>query len=341
MAHRTGYEEAMTMQSDHGSPKVPSDNLIHVAAAALIDSDGRILLTRRHDDSHQGGLWEFPGGKLEPGEAIADGLARELHEELGITVTRHRPLIRVVHHYGDRSVLLDVHRVDAWQGEAHGREGQPMAWVGPHALGDYPMPAADVPIVKALQLPSRYLITPPELGDPEAFLRALDASLHSGIRLVQLRLFDLDDDTMLATGRRAVALCHASKARVLFNGNEDMARAIGADGLHLNSRELHAHQTRPLPSDHLVAASCHSPDDLAQAVRLGADFALLSPVLPTRSHPDAEPLGWQRFTAWVDEVAMPVYALGGMHPDLLDTAWRHGAQGIAGIRGLWADEQAG
>jgi len=318
-----------------------ADGLIHVAAAALVDADGRVLLARRHDDSHQGGLWEFPGGKLEERESIAEGLRRELHEELGVEVVSHRPLIRIAHHYPDRRVLLDVHRVDAWRGEPHGREGQPLAWVPKASLRDYPMPAADVPIVTALQLPSRYLITPPRLDGVQRFLSGLESSLAAGIRLVQLRLFDLSDTDLTAIGREACGLCHTHGARVLFNGPVEMLPAIGADGLHLNSRQLHVCRSRPVAPGQLLAASCHSPEDLARAARIGADFALLSPVLPTRSHPDAEPLGWERFAAWVDEAPIPVFALGGMHAGLVETAWQHGAQGVAGIRGLWADESAG
>jgi len=315
--------------------------MIHVAAAALVDTEGRVLLARRHDDSHQGGLWEFPGGKLEERESIADGLRRELLEELGIEVISHRPLIRITHHYPDRSVLLDVHRVDAWRGDPHGREGQPLAWVPVASLRDYPMPAADVPIVTALQLPSRYLITPPRLDGVARFLDALRSSLAAGIQLVQLRLFDLSDADLTAIGREACALCHAHRARVLLNGPGGVLDAIDADGLHLSSRQLHACRSRPVAPGRLLAASCHSPEDLAHAAQIGADFALLSPVLPTRSHPDAEPLGWERFAAWVDDAPIPVFALGGMHAGLVETAWQHGAQGIAGIRGLWADESAG
>ena len=294
-------------------------SIVHVAAAALFDHDGRVLLARRADDAHQGGLWEFPGGKLEPGESIDDGLRRELHEELGVDVIAHRPLIRVLHHYADRSVRLDVHRVDAWRGEPHGREGQPLAWVGVDELDAYPMPPADVPIVSALQLPSAYLITPPQLGDARDFLRRLRASLDAGVRLVQLRLFDVASDDLLRIGRDVCATCHAHKAKVLLNGDVEAMRAIGADGLHLNSRALHAQPSRPVPDGMLLAASCHTPGDLEQASRIGANFALLSPVLPTRSHPDADPLGWETFAEMVEGVNLPVYALGGMHPDLVCT----------------------
>ncbi|MGB5254913.1 MAG: Nudix family hydrolase, partial [Sedimenticolaceae bacterium] len=207
---------------------------IHVAAAALIDDRDRVLLARRPVDAHQGGLWEFPGGKRETGESVAEALRRELHEELGIVLQRHRPLIRVHHQYADRSVLLDVHRVTAWQGQPVGRQGQPLAWVLPEELHDYPMPAADVPIVSALRLPPVYLITPPKIADQTGFLRALERSVADGIRLVQLRLFDIDDATLLQIGRAACALCHAGQARVLLNGSPETAAAIGADGVHLD-----------------------------------------------------------------------------------------------------------
>ena len=316
-------------------------NIIHVAAAAMIDNNDRVLLSRRRPDSHQGGLWEFPGGKLEPDESVAAGLTRELHEELGIDVVAHRPLIRITHHYPDRSVLLDVQLVDDWRGTPVGREGQPLTWVERQALPDYPMPAADAPVVNALLLPSSYLITPPRLESPDSFLRGLESSLQAGVRLVQLRLFDLSETDMLAVGRATSELCHARQARVLLNGGLEMATAIGADGLHLSSRHLHHCKNRPVPAGQLLAVSCHSPEDLAAAAGLAADFAMLSPVLPTRSHPDADPLGWGRFAAWVDQASVPVFALGGMRPELIETAWQHGAQGIAAIRGLWCDGSTG
>ena len=123
-------------------------------------------------------------------------------------------------------------------------------------------------------------------------------------------------------------------ASVLFNGNVRRARAIGADGLHLNSRELHAHQTRPLSASHLLAASCHDAEDLVQAARWGPTL-LLSPVLPTRSHPDAEPLGWDRFCrpgrrSEHAGVRTRRDAAGAARYRL--AAWR---TGVAGIRGLW------
>jgi 8-oxo-dGTP diphosphatase len=308
---------------------------IHVAAAAIVDVSGQVLLAKRPDGAHQGGLWEFPGGKLEPGETVADGLSRELQEELGIAVTAHRPLIRVRHDYPDRSVLLDIHRVTAWQGEPQGREGQPLAWVSPDAIATYPMPPADVPIVAALQLPDEYVITPPDLGERTEFFAALDACLQRGVRLFQLRVFGIPEHEFVEIGREFCRHCHDRDAGVLLNGDHRIATAIGADGLHLTSRILEQ-QGVPQGYQGLVAASCHSIEQLQRAQSSGADFAMLSPVLPTRSHPDADPLGWATFAAWVDQVSIPVYALGGMQSAHKDTAWQAGAQGVAGIRGLWS-----
>ena len=112
-------------------------DILHVAVAVIADDQSRILLARRHHNVHQGGLWEFPGGKLEPRETLADALRRECREELGIEVRAHRPLISIRHDYPDRRVLLDVHRVTEYQGEPRGLEGQPLAWVASSDLGDY------------------------------------------------------------------------------------------------------------------------------------------------------------------------------------------------------------
>lgn len=128
--------------------------IIHVVAGALADGRGRVLVTRRPEGAHQGGLWEFPGGKLEPGETPLAGLERELAEELGIRVLASRPLIQVHHDYGDRRVLLDVHRVTAFAGTPVGREGQPLDWRHPEDMDPADFPAADRPIITALRWPS-------------------------------------------------------------------------------------------------------------------------------------------------------------------------------------------
>ncbi|EED33840.1 mutator MutT protein [gamma proteobacterium NOR5-3] len=119
-------------------------------AVAVIFQADQILLTKRHAHSHQGGLWEFPGGKLEPGESLAEALKRELLEEVGIEVLSHHPLLLIEHDYGDKQVLLDVHSVTAFAGEPQAREGQPMRWVSVPQLVDYEFPTANGAIVRSL-----------------------------------------------------------------------------------------------------------------------------------------------------------------------------------------------
>ena len=125
--------------------KADNPKRIHVAAAAVFDDRQRVLICRRPPHAHQGGLWEFPGGKLEPGETIESALRRELREEVGINVISTRPLIRVHHDYPDRNVLLDVWRVERFSGRAAGHEGQPVRWVLPGELSRYRFPAANPP----------------------------------------------------------------------------------------------------------------------------------------------------------------------------------------------------
>lgn len=308
---------------------------VRVVAAVIFDSAGRVLLTRRHDHLHQGGLWEFPGGKLEPGETVAQALRREIREELGLELSGHRPLIAVRHRYPDRAVLLDVHRVTEYRGEPVGREGQPLVWVAPEALADYPMPAADRPVVTALNLPDRCLVTGPDARHSAQFLQRLDLALARGIRLVQLRTPELSVGELRSLALQARELCRAHGARLLINGPPELDLEVDADGVHLNSWRLMELSERPVPAKRLAAASCHTAEELAQASRLGLDFALLSPVLLSASHPEATPLGWDRFAELVAGAALPVYALGGMTEEHLPTAWEHGAQGIAAIGALW------
>jgi len=125
--------------------------VVHVAVGVLADAKGRVLIARRAPSSHQGGLWEFPGGKVEAHETVADALARELAEELGVKVLSTAPLLQVNHAYQEKTVLLDVHHVIEWLEEPRGCEGQPLAWVMPSSLNDYQFPEANRAIVSRLQ----------------------------------------------------------------------------------------------------------------------------------------------------------------------------------------------
>lgn len=308
---------------------------VHVAVAVITAADGKILLTRRARDVHQGGLWEFPGGKCEPGEPVVHALQRELREELDIEVTASEPLIRIPYQYPDLHVLLDVHLVTAYRGEPRGAEGQPMQWVTVQQLDHIPLPAANRPIVRAVQLPGRYLVTP-DLADTGLLYRGVLAAAEQGVRLIQLRAPVLAPDAYRQLAGQLLQDL-PDYVQLLLKGSFDEIMAHPRAGWHLTSTQLvtMAGQPRPLPQERLLAASCHDASELQLAAALGCDFATLSPVLATASHPGSPALGWEQAQALVRKAQLPVYFLGGMSPEEISQARRCGGQGIAAIRGLW------
>lgn len=315
-------------------PAARTDPPVHVVAAVLRDARGRILLARRTAGRDLAGRWEFPGGKVEPGETTLQALDRELQEELGIRVLSARPLIAVPQAYPGKRIVLDVFEVDAFEGTPRGRERQALAWAPLEKLASYPMPPADRPVVAALTAPDRYVITP-EPKDRTAFLARLDRALAAGARRVQLRARERSPSDLALLARDAQIRCRAVGAQLLLNGEPGLAADLGL-GLHLRASQLMALSSRPLLADgQPVAASCHDADELAQAEQLGLDFVVLGPVQATDTHPDAPPMGWDRFATLREAVSLPIYALGGMKTADIAPARRLGAQGIAGIRGLW------
>ncbi|MED5611717.1 MULTISPECIES: Nudix family hydrolase [Pseudomonas] len=313
---------------------------IHVAAAVIRGADGRVLIARRPDDKHQGGLWEFPGGKVEEGEPVQAALARELEEELGIRVERARPLIRVAHDYPDKQVLLDVWEVSGFSGEPHGAEGQPLAWVALRELPDYEFPAANRPIVHAARLPERYLITPDGL-EPQEVLQGIRAAVAGGVRLIQLRAPNMYSPEYRDMAVDAVGLC-AGKAQLMLKGPLEWLGDFPSAGWHLTAEQLrkYAPNGRPFPDDRLLAASCHGAEELTLASAMGVDFVTLSPVQPTQSHPGEPALGWDAAQQLVEGFNQPVFLLGGLGPQDLERAWQAGAQGVAGIRAFWPKSEA-
>ncbi len=308
--------------------------VIHVVAGVVKNGTGEVLTSLRHDHLHQGGLWEFPGGKLEQGESPLDGLRRELQEELSIEVGQAVPLIRVPHDYGDRQVLLDIWEVKHYSGEPQGMEQQPLRWSKPGLLQAEEFPAADRPVLTALKLPDRYLITGGAEDDAH-FLHKLQKVLEQGIQLIQLRAPERSRESYLALAERVVVQAHLAGAKVLLNGEPGWVESVGADGIHLNGHRLKQMDRRPLEQNLLISASCHNREELDQAAGIGVDFAVLSAVLPTQTHPDRTPLGWERFTELVEPAPFPVYALGGVNQEHIGQARQHGGQGVAAIRAFW------
>lgn len=316
------------------STRSRSAKAVHVVAGVITDARGRILLARRTEGRDLAGLWEFPGGKVDPGETPEQALVRELREELAIEARLGDRIIEVPQQYPDKRLRLDVRRIASWSGSVKGLDGQALAWVPPHKLASYAMPAADRPVVAALQDPDRYLVTPEPEADAEAWLSALRTTLERGLRRVQLRARACDSMRWRSLAGRAVEACHAVGAQALINGDIGLAREFGI-GLHLRAAQLMDCDQRPLSAAAPVFASCHSLEELMHAERIGCDAAVLGPVFETASHPGRSGIGWESFATMRERVSLPIYAIGGLRDAHITEARAHGAQGIAAIRGLW------
>jgi len=299
--------------------------VIEVAAAVIERPDGTFLLAQRPAGKVYAGYWEFPGGKVEPGEDAARALQRELHEELGIEVLRSYPWITREYVYPHGHVRLNFFRVRGWNGEPHPREDQAIAWQAPGGDLAAPMLPANAPVLAALALPHEYAITDAARLGIAAMLRSLERRLAGGLRLVQVREPTLDESARELFTSQVIGLAHRHGCKVLVKSSH-----AAADGTHCTAADLMRMPVRPAG---LAAASCHTREELERAMALGFDFAVVGPVLEKG---DAEPLGWERFAALVCGVSIPVYAIGGLRPADMERAWRAGAHGIAMTRGSWS-----
>jgi 8-oxo-dGTP diphosphatase len=296
--------------------------VIEVAAAVIQRLDGRFLLAQRPQGKVYAGYWEFPGGKVEPGEPAAAALGRELHEELGIEVERAYPWITREYVYPHGHVRLNFFRVTRWRGEPHPREEQAIAWQSPGAATVQPMLPANAPVLASLLLPFEYAVTDAARYGVAAMLEKLRARLEGGLKLVQVREPGLGAKERELFTRQVIGLAHRHGCGVMVK-----QPFPGADGLHLTSAELLALEERP---EGRVAASCHTRVELEKAMALGLDFAVLGPVK------DKANIGWEGFAGLARGATIPVYAIGGLTRADLENAWTAGAHGLAMIRGSWS-----
>jgi 8-oxo-dGTP diphosphatase len=319
-----------------------SEQILDVAAGLILRPDGKLLLGQRPEGKPWSGWWELPGGKLEPGESVLQALARELDEELGIQVTEATRWVTYVHAYPHTTVRLAFCRVTGWKGDPRGLENQRLEWVDPaHAESVGELLPATLPPLRWLRLPDAYGIS--NIGSPAglpAFLERLRAALDRGLRLIQLREPDWPDGPGAPSLHDALGqvlrCCRAAGARVLVNSAHPQAWWREADGVHLRAADAAAHEHRPLTENgYWVGVSVHDAEQMAQARKLGADFAVVGPVAETASHPGQAGLGWDEFVRINRDAGLPAYAIGGQGPATLAAARQHGAHGIAAIRALF------
>ena len=300
--------------------------MIEVAAAVIERPDGSFLLAQRPEGKVYAGWWEFPGGKVHPGETAADALEREVHEELGLTVVKAYPWVTRVHVYEHGTVMLNFFRVVEWRGDPDPRENQAFVWQQPGTPVVEPMLPANGPVLASLALPLEYAVTDAQAIGMDLQLQRMEARFKEGLRLVQVRDRDFWERSRLIFVAKRMAKEYG--ARVLVSGGP------AADGIHFTAEQLMSLRSRPKESG-LMAASCHDVMELGHAMAIGLDFAVLGPVKPTESHPGAKTLGWEGFRRIAAGASIPVYAIGGLQREDLDEARRAGAHGLAMIRGAW------
>jgi 8-oxo-dGTP diphosphatase len=309
---------------------------VDVAVGILVRPDGSLLLGSRPEGKPYAGYWEFPGGKLEPGETVEHALRRELHEELGVEIGEVCPWLVRVFDYPHALVRLHFCRVFEWHGEPHAREQQGFGFFALDALPE-PLLPATIPVLRGLELPSILAVSAARLLGIEVFLRRLGVALSRGLKLVQLREPALSGDELVRLFGEMRAMTRDAGARMLVNSRHPRALWDRADGVHLTSHDLLKTIERPaLP---WVGASVHDAEELAHAGALGLDFAVLGPVQATPSHPGQTPLGWTRFERVARSTTLPVFAIGGLDPAELPRAMALGAHGVALLSAAWKPDQ--
>jgi 8-oxo-dGTP diphosphatase len=296
--------------------------------------DGRVLLTQRPLHKVRGGLWEFPGGKLEPGESPEQALRRELREELDIEIGPTRRVFGVSHAYPDLEIRLHVCRVDQWRGEPRLLDAQQLTWRRTTEQDSAwpPLSQADQRVRRWLRIPTTLVVSadcPP--GNEARWLAAAQQVPLETLLLVRTPALGQQDTRRLCD--HLLARQPARRPHLLLSGDPVGAVDMGI-GVQLKAAQL-GHSPHPRTPLHLLGASCHNALELEQAAMLGCDYAALGPVLPTPTHPGAPHLGWPRFSQLAQRAWLPVFALGGMTAADHAQALGCGGHGVAGIRGVW------
>jgi 8-oxo-dGTP diphosphatase len=294
-------------------------------AAAVIERPGEFLLAQRPAGKPYPGYWEFPGGKIEPGEDARAALARELREELGIEVREATPWITRVYAYTHATVRLHFFRVTRWDGEPRPLEDQAIRWQRVEAPDVAPMLPANAPVLAALALPPVMVVSNAAEAGVDRWVQDLGDRAMQEKLLVLIREKGLDRLRVQHLLSRVLARVEPFGSPVVVNS--DCGSFPQCGGVHLTSKALMAAAGRPAGT--LVGASCHDEAELTHAVKIGVDYVVVGPVKATRSHPGANPIGWERFASLVNGLPMPAYAIGGLSRADLAEAKTRGGHGAA------------
>lgn len=298
-----------------------SKKSVHVAIG-LVFYQSRLLLGWRHAKQHQGNKYEFPGGKVEVGESPVEACRREIKEEVGIDLNQWHVVDVIEHQYDDLHLTLHVFssQIDVTQLD---QMTTSWSWYTRDELTQLNFPAANHSIIQRLFWPKlikisadwqemyqiqqdRWLYLRCGIEQQEALLEAL---AQVDVQVLSKLIVNVDIWSQLSVQQQSkVAAVHFKQAQLMQLCEQDLPRHI---------RSL---------------AACHDQASIQQANRLGVDAISLSPVLSTPTHPEQQGLGWESMGQLAVQTQLPVFALGGMHPEMLQQAQQYCAYGVAGIR---------
>jgi 8-oxo-dGTP diphosphatase len=302
--------------------------LVHVAVGVVKNDLNQVLISLRRSDADQGGLWEFPGGKVDPGEDVRSALCREFKEELGINPTRFFPLKKIVHQYSDKKVLLDVWTITSFDGEPQGLEGQEIKWQLAETFKYDEFPKANRQIIDVLRLPL-YLTITPQAVNFEALEKLILNWIEAKYQLAYFRQNQLSDDLYRQWFVCANQLCLNSGLVLLADLEQYPCEdGSGVRGVHAKASTLMKLVERPVAEDAVFSASCHNQEELRHAQNVGVDFVLLAPAV---KYGDSMSTVWASFESLVETVSIPTYGLTGLSKADLSQALLSGAVGTAGI----------
>jgi len=307
---------------------------VHVAVGIVFNPSHQVLISKRAMHVHQGGLWEFPGGKVESAEDARSALSRELHEELGITIESSVPLMKIDHDYGDKRVCLHILEVSRFNGDAFGKEGQFVKWVDVNDLHTYDFPEANISIINRLQLPDFIQITG-KYHDIDDLIKKTKFCISKNIKMLHFRAHELNDSEYILHANVVADICQENNIKFILNRSPEAFDQIDADGLHMSRHEMKKYLCRPIAGNKLLSVSCHGNDELQLAKKLNVDYCFLSPVKTAISHVVGKELGFDRFSVLSQNYDFPVYALGGMTQGDLSRIITLGGQGVAAISEFW------
>ncbi len=309
---------------------------VRVAVAVIYNkSRDKVLISRRKKGQHLAGLWEFPGGKIEADENTQSALYREIFEELGIEINKAEPLKTISYQYPDKNVLLDVWSVYEWTGQPKGMENQHIEWTYIKDLDKHDFPDANKFIIKAIKLPALYLISQSDFQEASYLLDTLQSCLQAGVKVFQVRLANRYKFAFNELMVELYNLCQEHETKLILNGTPEEIKKYNIHGVHLKAHNLFKYSERPVDKSYLLGVSCHTEEELERSLQIEADYVFLSPIKKTISHPESQPIGWERFREMCASTNIPVYALGGMSIEDLKLSKNNGAQGIAMISEIW------